>query len=72
MTADFGPRNFDVRIFGLGANGERNYRLRVPETYDTLEPAKCTLKIKPDKIVLNLKTGTPIVPFGSWSRLAKG
>jgi len=68
VVVTYGARSLDLCVYDLHGI---NFRLKVPELYDTLEPAVCSHRVKPDKIVLTLKTGTPIVPFGSWSQLTK-
>lgn len=69
VNVDFGPRSFDLRVQGLRGS---NFRLRITELYDMIEPAKCKFRVKQDKIVLFLKCGTPCVPFSSWQKLSSG
>lgn len=69
VAVDFGPRSFDVRVEGLGG---ANYRLKIPELYDVVDPDKCKFRVKRDKLVLTLKTGIPVVPFSSWQTLTSG
>ena len=65
----FTSRSLDVRVDDL--NGA-NYRLKIPELYDVIEPEKSRFRIKKNKIVLILKTGIPVVPFSSWQTLTSG
>ena len=67
VAVDFGNQSFDVRVDGLGG---KNYRLKIPELYDMIEPDKCKYRIKKNKVVLVLKAGTPCVPFSAWQKLS--
>ena len=44
-------------------------RLLVPELYDMIDPPKCKFRVKPDRLVIILKTGPSVVPFSTWSKL---
>ena len=57
------------RVRGLRG---KDFRLHIPETWDTLDHAKCKLRIKPDKLVISLAKGAPLRHFGqSWEQLRR-
>ena len=69
VSAEFGARSFDVKVRGVRG---RDYRCRVAETWDTLDAAKCRLRVKPDKLVLTLAKGPPLRHFGQgWEQLGR-